>query len=163
VVGASSHVTVYSFRFAEYTDKGPYALAEDVLKEVPTQLLQFMASRNIRPNPPTPPPTYGMAPTNGSLDPNSVQPSGMPVASAPPANAQLSGVMMPPPAYGAPVPPPGAGLVSGAPSPPGYGVQYAAPPGYGAPQMVYGQPVNGSPQYATAAQAYGTAPPQYHP
>jgi hypothetical protein len=46
------------FSFNEYLQKGPYGLAEDVLREVPTQMLGYMASRSIRPNPPVPPPAY---------------------------------------------------------------------------------------------------------
>lgn len=40
--------------FSEYVAKGPQALAEDLLKEIPGQLLEFMAHRNIQPNPPRP-------------------------------------------------------------------------------------------------------------
>jgi ribulose kinase len=40
--------------FADYVTKGAVALAEDTLKEVPTQVLEFMAQRRIVPNPPIP-------------------------------------------------------------------------------------------------------------
>ena len=41
-------------RFSEYLTKGPIALAEDTLKEVPGQFLEFMFQRGIVPNPPVP-------------------------------------------------------------------------------------------------------------
>jgi len=40
--------------FAEYVSKGPLALAEDLLKEIPGQLLEFMSQRGIQANPPRP-------------------------------------------------------------------------------------------------------------
>jgi hypothetical protein len=40
--------------FSEYASRGPVALAEDTLREVPSQVLEFMAMRRIGPNAPIP-------------------------------------------------------------------------------------------------------------
>lgn len=44
--------------FREYLAKGTIALAQETLKEIPGQFLQYMQIRKIEPNPPSPPPPY---------------------------------------------------------------------------------------------------------
>ena len=47
-----TNLNILSFR--EFATKNPSALAQEVLAEVPTQVLKYFESKGIRPNPPLP-------------------------------------------------------------------------------------------------------------
>lgn len=137
-------------------------LAAEVLAEVPEQLVAWMKSHNIKPNPP-PAPSY--VPTTNVNSEVFAGAWGQSIAPG-------QGPVVPPPAGGAPPPHPGAAAAGapqrdaippgpGAPPPgyPGYPQQPGAYPGY--PQQPGGYYPPGPGAYPPGA--YGAPPPGYPP
>jgi len=44
--------------FKRFLQKGPVALAQTVLAEIPNQVIKYMETMKIKPNEPLPPPPY---------------------------------------------------------------------------------------------------------